>query len=55
MCQYIDELKRCGFKKKCIKEIAKKFNLTQNELKKYFSSNPLTETAAVTADGPGIG
>jgi len=33
MCKYIDELKKCGFKKKCIKDIAKKYDLKESELK----------------------
>ncbi len=36
MCKFINELKKCGFKKKCIKEIAKKFNIKESELKKYY-------------------
>jgi len=38
MCKYIEELKRCNYKKKCIKEIAKKYSLTESELKRYFLS-----------------
>jgi len=36
MCKYIDELKKCGFKKKCIKDIAKKYDLKESELKRFF-------------------
>jgi len=36
MCKYVDELKKCGFKKKCVKEIAQKYNLKESELKRYY-------------------
>ncbi len=38
MCKYIEELKKCGFKKKCIKDIAKKFDIKESELKRYYLS-----------------
>jgi len=38
MCKYVDELKECGYKKKCIKTIAQKHNLKESELKRYFQT-----------------
>jgi len=36
VCRYIEELKKCGYKKKCIKDIAEKFNLKQSDLERYY-------------------
>lgn len=38
MCRYIEELKKCGFKKKCIKEIANRYSLKESDLKRYYLS-----------------
>ncbi len=38
MCKYIDELKKNKYKKTSIKEIAKKYNLSESELKRYYQT-----------------
>jgi len=38
MCKYVDELEKCGFKKKCIKDIANKYGLKESDIKRYFLS-----------------
>ncbi len=38
MCRYIDELKKHNYKKNSIKGIAKKYGLTESQLKKYYQT-----------------
>ena len=38
MCKYVDELKECGFKKKCIKDIANRYGFKESDIKRYFLS-----------------
>jgi len=38
MCKYIDELKKCNYKKSCIKKIAEKYNISQANLYKYYQT-----------------
>ena len=38
MCKYIDELKKVNYTKSKIAEIAKKYELTTSELKKYYQT-----------------
>jgi len=45
MCKYVDELKECGYKKKCIKTIAQKHNLKESELKRYFQTKFFSDIA----------
>ncbi len=38
MCKYIDELKKYNYKKNSIKGIAKKYGLSESQLKKYYQT-----------------